>query len=286
MKQVVWILALFVILGGCSSNKKQEKKPVILVSILPQKTFVEKIVGDDFDVRVLIPHGASPATYSLLPSQMTDISEAILWFRMGYLGFERSWADKIIEANPEMKVVNLSEGVSMVVGERDEKTKKPIGIDPHIWLSPGRVRKMANTIGNELVQIYSQNYEQYQANILAFFKEIDETDLAIRKEMRPFAGRKFISYHPSLTYFALDYGLIQLSLEQDGKEATVAHMAELVKTARDENIKVIYIQSDFDKEGAQAFAEEIGGEAIQIWPLATEWSENLLMISRIISDNF
>ncbi|MCL1822097.1 MAG: zinc ABC transporter substrate-binding protein [Prolixibacteraceae bacterium] len=286
MKQVVWIVALLIIIGGCSSTKNPNKKPVILVSILPQKTFVEKIAGDDFQVEVLIPHGASPATYSLLPSQMTNISGAVMWFRIGYVGFELSWADKIIEANSKMEVVNLSEGISLIVGSRDEKNGKPVGVDPHIWLSPVRVKKMAQKITDELVKLNPKNYSKYQAKMLTFIKEIEETDIAIREEMRKFAGSKFISYHPSLSYFALDYQLVQLSLEQGGKEATVAHMADLVKTARDENIKVIYIQSDFDKEGAQAFAGEIGGEAIQIWPLAPEWSENMLMISHILSDNF
>jgi zinc transport system substrate-binding protein len=228
-----------------------------LVSILPQKTFVEKIAGDDFEISILIPHGANPTTYSILPTQMAEISDASIWFRMGYVGFELSWADKIIQTNPEMKVVDLSKGLDLIAARKDESTGELTGVDPHIWLSPTLVKKMVRTIRDELIVL------------------------------RPdFEGRKFISFHPSLSYFAREYGLEQFSLEQRGKEPTPGHIANLVSMARAENIRVIYIQSDFDRENARMFAGEINGEAIQVWPLNPEWAENLVSMARILSDNF
>ena len=56
--------------------------------------------------------------------------------------------------------------------------------------------------------------------------------------------------------------------------------------AKAENIKVIYIQSEFDRENARVFAEEIGGKVIQVNPLAPEWADNLREITNIFVDNF
>ena len=94
MKRIMLLLVLAILFASCGNQKKEKKgtvADVITVSILPQKTFVEKIAGDDFDVNVLIPPGSSPAAYTLLPSQLKDITRSAVWFRIGYIGFEHSW---------------------------------------------------------------------------------------------------------------------------------------------------------------------------------------------------
>lgn len=285
MKFIYSIVLLTILMYGCTRRTRQEVKPVILVSILPQKTFVEKISGDDFEVSILIPHGANPSTYSLLPTQMADISNARVWFRMGYVGFELSFADKIIQTNTSMKVVDLSEGLDLIAHGRDN-TGRPTGTDPHIWLSPALVKKMAAVIRDRLTEISPSKKQEYDRNYQAFIREIEDTDSEIRKLLGSYEGRHFITFHPSLSYFARDYGLVQLSIQQGGKEPTPAHIARLVDAAKNENIRTIYIQSDFDRENARMFADEIGGEVAQVWPLNPAWSENLLSMARMLSDNF
>ncbi len=286
MKNFVLVILLLYTVTACRQGQvKTEIKPVILVSILPQKTFVEKISGDDFRVTVLIPHGANPTTYSLLPAQMAEISEATVWFRMGYTGFELSWGDRITEANPTMKSVDLSVGLPLITGSSPDESLKRSGIDPHTWMSPRNVRIMAGKILEELVMLRPGQKEIYSQNYRLFIAGIDSTDAAIREILAPSKGKTVITYHPSLTYFARDYGLKQLSVERGGKEPTPAHMAGLARTARQEGIRVIYIQSDFDRELARIFAEEIEGEVVQIMPLNPDWCNNLLEIARIIAKN-
>jgi len=285
-KHISFILLLFLIMQfGCNrSSSESSDKKIILVSILPQKTFVEKIAGDDFKIEVLIPHGANPTTYSLLPAQMASVEKAVLWFRMGYVGFELSWADKILEAGANLKVSDLSENIDLIYVNNDNEQRK--GVDPHFWLSPKEVRKMAVVIRDQLVAIYPDRADQYNLGLQKFLKEIDDTDLQVRQLLNDYQGRRFISFHPSLSYFARDYGLQQLSLEQGGKEPTPSHIAYLADIAREDKIKVIYIQSDFDRENARMFAQEINGEAIQVWPLSPEWGENMILMARLLRDHF
>ncbi len=287
MRYFVYVFLSLMVFYGCSPQTSQkEEKSVVLVSILPQKTFVEKIAGDDFDISILIPHGANPTTYSLLPAQMTEIAKASVWFKMGHVGFELSWGDKILQTNSALKVVDLSSGLDLIAARKDETTGTMTGVDPHIWLSPSLVKKMAASIRDGLVALRPDRRETYHLNFQQFMKEIDDADLEIRQMLKGFEGRKFISFHPSLSYFAREYGLEQYSLEQRGKEPTPGHIASLVSMARAENIRVIYIQSDFDRENARMFAQEINGEAIQVWPLNPEWSENLVSMARLLRDNF
>ena len=290
MKKLIFIFAAFLLLISCNTNKKQDDsgKPVITVSILPQKTFVEKIGGDDFEVNVLIPPGASPAAYTLLPSQLKDIAQSDIWFRIGYIGFEQSWKDKIIQANEDMQVVDLSEGLDLIAAEEEQHGDHVHagGVDPHIWLSPRLVKQMAEKITQVLSDLNPQKSAEYKGNYMKFVKEIDQLNVEIKNALRPYQGRKIITFHPSLSYYARDYGLDQVSLESGGKEPTPQHMARVVKLANEENLRVIYIQSEFDRDHARVFAEEIDGEVIQVAPLHPDWSDNLREITAIFTDNF
>jgi len=290
MKKIILLLAIAAIFGSCSSKKTQNEEPskFITVSILPQKTFVKKITGDDFVVNVLIPPGTSPAAYTLLPSQLEEISKSAIWFRIGNIGFEQSWQDKIAQANSKMKVVDLSEGLDLIaqVKEQHGDHFHLSGVDPHIWLSPVLVKEMAKRILDEVSKLNPEQSVKYKTNYLEFVKEIDQLNIEIANKLKPFEGRKIIVFHPTLSYFARDYGLLQYSLESGGKEPTPQRMKELIDISKKENIKVMYIQGELDRDHARVFAEEVGGKIIQVRPLDPAWAENLMEMTNIFVGNF
>jgi zinc transport system substrate-binding protein len=288
-RSILFILLSFLI--GCTPNKNKDEdsgRQVITVSILPQKTFVEKIAGNDFDINVLIPPGASPADYTLIPSQLRKIAKSEVWFRIGYIGFEYSWKDKIEQANRNMKVVDLSKVVSLIGVDDSEGNNdaSPGNADPHIWLSPTNVKQIAKKMTEELVLLNPEKKEAYYDNYNKFMHETDNLDIKIRDALKDYQGRQFIMFHPSLSYFARDYGLVQHSLEPGGKEPTPQRMAEVVELAKREDIRVIYIQSDLDLNHARVLAEEMDGEIVQMWPLNPEWEDNLLTITDMLVDHF
>jgi zinc transport system substrate-binding protein len=285
---VIILTAMLFACGSKKSKNEAEEKSVVTVSILPIKTFVEEIAGNDFEINVLLPPGASPADFTLVPSQLKDISRSEVWFRIGYIGFEYSWKDKIEQANRKMKVVNLSEGLDLITDEYLPSGEKSStgGINPHTWLSPTLVKQMAGRIAEELALLNPEKKQEYEKNLSQFIEKINELDAEIRNKLENFEGRQIILFHPSLSYFAREYGLIQYSLEPGGKEPTPQRMAALVDFARKENIRAIYIQSDFDREQARVFAEEIDGEVVEMWPLNPEWFENLRSITELLIRHF
>lgn len=290
MKNIFLLIFSLIFLVSCGpkNTKKSEPGNVITVTILPERTFVEKIAGNDFKVNVLIPPGASPATYTLLPSQLKDIARSQLWFRIGYIGFEHSWKDKIAQANTNMKVVDLAEGLDLIAHKIEQHGDHVHmdGVDPHIWLSPVLVKKIAKRILDELILLNPDKGPEYKSNYLRFVKECDQLNIELKNKLKDFKDRKFIVFHPSLSYYAREYGLDQYSLEAGGKEPTPQQLKNLVDMAKAENIKIIYIQSEFDREHARVFAEEIGGEIIQVWPLNPAWADNLREMTNILIDNF
>ncbi len=288
MKRIFLLLVITALLAGCNPKQKKQNPGAITVSILPQKTFVEKIAGNDFKINVLIPPGSNPAAYTLLPSQLKDIANSAVWFRIGYIGFEYSWKDKIIQANSAMKVIDLSDGLDLIADKKEQHGDHAHlqGVDPHVWLSPNLVKQMAKKILDELIVLKPEKRAVYKTNYLNFLNEIDSLDREIRSKLKPFAGRKIIVFHPSLSYYARDYGLVQYSLETGGKQPTPQQVAKVVDLANAENIKTIYIQSEFDREHARVFAEEIDGKIIQVSPLNPAWFKNLREITEVFIDNF
>ena len=95
-------------------------KPVVSVSILPQKYFIEQLAGGMVEVNVMVPPGASPATYEPTVSQLSQLDRSAVYMKMGYLGFELSWMNKIRSVNPSMEVINLSDGVELIYGEEED----------------------------------------------------------------------------------------------------------------------------------------------------------------------
>jgi zinc transport system substrate-binding protein len=264
---------------------------LVTVSILPLATFIEKIAGDDYNVHVLLPPGASPADFTLAPSQLKAIADSEVWFRIGHIGFEFSWRDKIIQVNPEMEVIDLSEGLDLIKNEYADSLQTTSsmhsgGVNPHTWLSPALVKQISMRIFVVLSEMNPKMKDVYQANYQKFVDEIDLLDREIRDALRGYQGRQFISFHPSLSYFARAYGLVQHSLEPGGKEPTPQRMAEVMELAKREDIGVIFIQSDLDREQARVFAEEVDGEIVQMWPLNPDWSQNLREITKNMIEHF
>jgi zinc transport system substrate-binding protein len=281
MKKVV--LFLIMIAFGCST-KPSADKIIISVTILPQKYFVEKIAGDLVQVHVLVPPGASPELYSLMPSQMKELSGSSAWLRIGKIGFEESWIDKIRQSTPELKIFDTSVQANWITGEEEHGECVHLhGFDPHIWSAPDEVKRIVTETYHALSSLLPDNKEVLERNYNSFMSEIDLLDQELKSQFDEIENRKFLIFHPALTYFARQYNLEQIALEVDGKEPSPKYMRSLVEKAKTENIRVIFIQKEFDAENARQLANEINGEVIQIDPLNEQWDKQLREIAQKIT---
>jgi zinc transport system substrate-binding protein len=278
-----------------SSISIASNRLTVFVAIEPQKYFVQQIGKDLVDIKVMVPTGADAHTYEPKPRQMVSLSGAKLYFAIG-IEFEEAHLDKIISNNPEIKVIHTDKGIVKIPmaahhnheeaededhheGEEHDHEEAGHhdhhGLDPHIWLSPPLVKIQAETIFNALKKADPANKGQYEANYFNFIKEIDQLDTELKTAFREKSGMKFIVFHPAWGYFANAYGLEQVSVEIEGKEPKPAQLKELIKHAREKNIKVIFAQPQFSDKSARVVAKEIGGQVIFTDPMAYDWLANL-----------
>ena len=243
----------------------------VIVSIVPQKYFVERIGGDLVNVSVMVQAGESPATYEPKPEQMVELTKAAAYVSIG-VPFEKSWLEKFQAANPNMKMVDTTQGVERIATPDG-------GLNPHIWLSPSLVKIQSETIYNALVELDPAHEADYKSNLDAFIKDIDALDTEIRATLEKTASKKFIVFHPAWGYFARDYGLQEIPIEVGGQEPSAQELAKLITMAKDENIKVVFVQPEFSQEDAQTIAKEIGGEVLAINSLSPDWLANLQKVA-------
>lgn len=252
----------------------------ITASILPQKYFVKKIAGNNANINIMVTPGSSPAIYEPKPKQMAAISKTDIYFSIG-VPFERVWLKKFKAVNKDLNIVDTSFGISkMHISSRSHKKKAKI-LDPHIWLSPRLVKIQTKNIADALIKAQPNKKALFKKNLKSFLSEIEALDKNIKEILKDIKKKKFMVFHPTWGYFAKDYGLVQISIEKEGKEPKPAQLAKLIKAAKEEHIKVIFVQSQFSKKSAKTIAKSINGRVVAIDPLSAQWDKNLLKVAKI-----
>ncbi len=301
MKQkIIGLIILLLLVVGCTNLKQEnkEEKIDVIVSILPQKAFVKAVGGDFVNVNELIPPGGSPTTYDPKPSDLALVEKADIYFRIGHIPFEKSHIDKFAGLNPDMDIVDTSVNVQLrYFGEDEEHTHEHEeyeehddehdhdGADPHIWLSPIQVKKQVDVIAQTLSQVDPANAEVYNSNAEKYKEKLDTLHSEIESELDELETDKLMVFHPAWGYFADEYGLEQIAIEQSGKEPTAQELQHIIEEAKQENIKVIFVQSQFNKEIAESIAEEIEGIVVSIDPLSEDYINNLMNIAETIAES-
>ena len=254
-------------------------KETILLSILPQKYIAKQIVSNHFTIDTLIPPGASPATYSLKPSQLKSIKKACCYFTIG-VPFEKAWIRRIKSANEKLRIVDMGKYIKRYPLAKSHKAKN---LDPHIWLAPNLVIELARALLDEVIKIDPSHADEYLQNYQKFVKRVIAIDTQIYRLLLQRKSRAFLVYHPSFGYFARSYNLKQLAIEKEGKEPKIKELIKLAKKAKSLGIKTIFIEPQFPQKSARFLAKKIGATIKIIDPLAYEWEENIIKVARAIA---
>ena len=283
-----FILLLSIIFTlGCSERKIVVEDRAI-VTIAPLKPLVEAILGDNIEVSVLVPQGASPETFEPTPKQLREVESARFVFGTGLLDFEQELLHRIARNE---QIVNLSQGIELIAGTCSHahhthsncSHNHAHGIDPHIWCSPKSLGKMADNIYNAIAREMpdSVNYDKNYTTLCIKLLELDEE---IAEVCRQAPRNTFIIYHPALTYLARDYGLTQVAVEHEGKEPSAKHLAKIIEQARAEGVKHVFYQSEFPASSVEVICKDIGATAVEINPLDEDVFTNIRNIVTLITE--
>jgi zinc transport system substrate-binding protein len=270
-KYLILIIIISVFLFAGVTLKKanlglisKEEKIGVVVSILPLAEFVEQVGKDKVEVTVIVPPGADPHLFELTPVQLKKISQAQLYVEVGSgLNFELTWMDKIKLIYKDMLICNSSIGITLV-----DK-------DPHLWLSPRNAKTMVENISEALIKIDPLSQKYFKKNSIEYINKLDLLDQEIKARLEGVKNRRFISYHPSWGYFAKEYDLIQIAIEDEGKEPSAASLAHIIDQIRAFNISIILVSPQYNMKSAEVVAKEVGAQIIIADDLSMDYINNL-----------
>lgn len=276
MKKILYMLMGIAMLASCSAKKGDSK--VITVTIEPLRFFVEQIAGNQAEVVTLVPNGSSPETYEPTAQQMVAMSNSMMFVKVGDLGFERTWMKKIEGLSSNLAIVNTSEGISTI-----ESSERGV-TDQHTWMSCANALVIAKNIYNSLKETDADNASYYEQRYKALVDEINKLNADISKKLASVKGTSFIIYHPALTYFAKEYGLQQLAIEEDGREPSAASLAKVIDKAEKAGVKLMLVQQEFDKRNTEIVAKALDIRMVSINPLAYNWNDEMKLICNILAE--
>ncbi len=246
----------------------------VFVSIPPQAFVVEALAGDLVQVDVLLPPGASPATYEPTAKQMATLDHAQLYLQIG-APFEGPILAKVSALMPELRVVDCRAGVEL----------EPIGggghdhgaglLDPHIWLDPQRMKIIASTTADALEALLPDEAPGIKERLATLHRAIDDTDARVAALLAPFAGRTLLVFHPAYGYFTRRYGLIQMAVEVDGRAPSARRLATVVDELRQQPVPALFVQPQFSRSAAERVANALDCELVELDPLAGDYLANL-----------
>ena len=242
----------------------------VFTTVLPLKSLAEKIGGEHVNVTSMVGSGDDPHTFSPTSQQIARLAQADLYITAG-IEFEKAWMERIKSTNSEMEIIGDSNG-----HEHEHEHE----LDPHPWTSPLLAMNMADTISDALIRIDPNNHKFYDKNRYSLQAELSLLDQEIQKQLKNLKQRKFMVFHPAWGHFAERYGLTQISIEHEGKEPGARALVELIREARKEKIRVIFVQPQLSKRAAEQIADAIGGRVVPIDPLSADYINNMRKISQ------
>ena len=237
----------------------------VVVSIDPQACFVERIGGDRVSVEVLVPAGREPETYTPTPDKIRQLARSRVFFRVGFPA-ETSLLPKLESIAPNLQIVDTRANLDL--RRADNHAHAPgcdcgiDGIDPHVWVSPALVKRQAEAIRDTLVALDPDGKAEYEANCERFVAELTELQAEIREKLTPLQGKTIYVYHPTYGYFCDEFGLEQQAIEVDGKPPTPKTLADWIGTAREDEVRVIFVQPEFNRSAAEKAADLTGAKLV------------------------
>lgn len=297
--------ALFI--AGCSDNtpppvKDQAGNKMVVCSTIGPIAFIAgEIGGDKIISNSLIPQDKSVHSYNPTTKDVNGMQQAKLFFAVG-IPLEEQVLKRILQSS-RIPVIDAAEGVKRMELSEDSKEfeKHDHGraaeehhhaadedqyMDVHVWMSPANDLIIAGNICKALQAADPANAGYYADNLSKFTAKLQSLDERLNKMLAPYKGKKFLVYHPAFGYFGRHYGLIQESVETGGKSPSPKHLEMLIGEARKDNVKIIFVQPQFNEKYADVVARAVGAKIVRIDPQLPDILENYNYIATELARSY
>ncbi len=270
IRHSIFLLAVVALaLGGCRLTRKASHS--VVVSIEPQRSLLEAIAGSKVEVVSLLDEESNPETYEPDMKVMMAIERSDAYFTMGTIGYELAILSKVKSNNPDLPIVDTSKGVNFI----DSHDADEGDVDPHVWMSVCNAKIIAANMYVNLVKLYPKWKKYFTKRYKALQAKLNQMDQEFTARLQSAgADTVFLVWHPTMSYFARDYGLCQVSLD-NGKEPTAVDLRAHLDTARNSGAKVLFLQPQIDSRQASELLKSLDVRKVNVNPMSEHWADEL-----------
>ncbi|AJO19648.1 MULTISPECIES: metal ABC transporter substrate-binding protein [Bacillus] len=301
--------------AGCSSNgtsseQKENKDTLdIYTTIYPLEDFAKKVGGEYVNVKSVYPPNVEAHTYEPSSKTMAEISDsdAFIYSGVGVEGF----ADKAVNTlkNSNVKIVKAGEGIALLSreeegehddhaheeehGDHDEHAHEEEhehgeaeghdhhhdhgDHDPHVWLDPVLAEKMAENIKDQLVKLDPEHEKTFTKNYESLKKDLEQLDKDFKQTVDKADKKEILVSHAAYGYWEKRYGIKQISVLglSPTEEPSQKQLENIVKTAKEHNIKYVIFESNVSSKISEIIKKEIGAESLTMKNLESVTKEDI-----------
>jgi len=279
MKKIFLIVILFLILifNGCNLNIESSSKvisgnykPMILTSFFPVYDITKNLVGNDFDVEVLIPIGVDPHSFQMSPKEVVKYSNLDSFVEMG--GMFDIYENKFLNSFNDKKKVYLINSTENLNYSKYYSNVNKNNINPHIWLSFDFMSQMTKNIASDLIKKYPNKKGQIESGEKRYLEKLKKLKSDYKKGLSNCKYNKIIVNHKAYTYLAKDYNFTQISVAGFSPESEPSPntIKMVVDTAKSLGLKYVFVEENLDKKVSETIANDIGGEVIELSPISID----------------
>ena len=285
--------------GSRAAGGGSAEVPKVTVSVPPLAYFAQEIGGDSVEVSVLMGAGADPETFQPGMNAMRALNSSQLFLTTGVLPFEQSMLTNLRANTPDLPVVDAGKGITYLYGTHenchdhshnhataaahssgDNGTGAP---DPHIWSSVRNGKVIAANTLRALVAAAPSHKAYYTERYARLVARLDSLDSAIAAQLASTRGGAFVIWHPSLSYFANDYGLEQVAFNVEGKETSSLQLRRQLDAAAEERPLAFFVPEGLAPERVKSIADHLGLPPTPLNLLSADWEGQMRTVGNALT---
>ena len=266
------------LLAILAATPAEAKKLSVITATTDLAALAQEVGGDKIDVESIAKGYQDPHFVEAKPSFLLKLRSADLLITVG-LQLEIGWLPPLVTQCGNAKI-QVGAGGYMDASQFAEILDVPTGTvtramgdvhplgNPHYWLDPNNGRRVAKGIAQKLGEMDASNAGYFQQRFQDFDKRLTEAQKRWDAAMKPYRGRKVVTYHRSAPNFAKYFGLDVVGYVEPrpGIPPSPSHTIELIGMMRRDNVKIIMVEPYFDLKTPESIASQTGGKVVQYMP--------------------
>jgi zinc transport system substrate-binding protein len=255
--------------------------PTVTTSAIPLAGLLERLCQTVCEATALIQANKEPDAYDPTPKEIRAAAKSSLYFSTG-LPFEENIGKTLIKMNPSIRMISW--GASLSTADRISSDEHDHGhghdhghhhvsFDPHLWTSPKILSLLAKSAVVELKQTFPTSSATLDKNSAEVEKELSALKTEIEQKLSPFRGEKIWTFHGAWAYLLRDVGIEQIAIEQHGRgERSARQFETLMKTAKSNSVKFIFITPQTQHHSADELAKRLGAQVQKLDPMKKDFA--------------